>query len=49
MKPGGTVDPMVREFVRFILSRQGQELLMKDGKYIPLNADAAREGLAKLK
>jgi phosphate transport system substrate-binding protein len=48
LKPGGTVDPMVREFVRFVLSRQGQQLLMKDGKYIPLNADAARDGLAKL-
>ncbi len=49
IKPGSTVDPMVREFVRFVLSRQGQELLMKDGKYIPLNPSAAREGLAKLK
>lgn len=45
---GKRLDPNVVEFVRFILSRQGQELLMKDGKYLPLPASVAREQLAKL-
>jgi phosphate transport system substrate-binding protein len=46
--PGGHVDPKIREFTRFVLSRQGQALLMKDGKYLPLNPAAAQEGLHKL-
>jgi phosphate transport system substrate-binding protein len=49
VKPGGTMDPKVREFVRFVLSREGQELVQKDGKYLPLTAEAAREELAKVK
>jgi phosphate transport system substrate-binding protein len=47
-KPGQPVDPKVREFIRFVLSRQGQELVEKDGKYLPLTPEAARAGLAKL-
>lgn len=42
------LDPMVYEFIRFVISRDGQELLQKDGKYLPLTADVAREQLAKL-
>jgi len=49
VKPGGRMDPTVREFVRFVLSREGQELVQKDGKYLPLTAEAAREELAKVK
>lgn len=49
VKPGGRMDPKVREFVRFVLSREGQELVQKDGKYLPLTAAAAREELAKVK
>jgi phosphate transport system substrate-binding protein len=47
-KPGQPVDPKIREFIRFVLSRQGQELVEKDGKYLPITPQAAREGLAKL-
>ena len=46
--PGKPVDPKIREFVRFILSKQGQELLQKDGKYLPLDAGTVEEGLKKL-
>jgi len=49
VRQGEKMDPRVREFVRFVLSRDGQELVEKDGKYLPLTADAAREGLAKVK
>lgn len=42
------MDPKVKEFMRFILSKQGQEAVMADGKYLPLTADAVREQLKKL-
>ncbi len=48
VKPGTTMDPKVAEFVRFLLSREGQQLVMEDGKYLPLNAEAATAELAKL-
>jgi ABC-type phosphate transport system, periplasmic component len=46
--PKGPVDPKVREFLRYILSRDGQALVMKDGKYLPLTAKMVAEGRAKL-
>jgi phosphate transport system substrate-binding protein len=48
IKPGEKVDPKIREFIRFVLSKQGQELLQKDGKYLPLDAATVQEGLKKL-
>ena len=49
LKPGERPDPKIREFIRFVLSRQGQELVEQDGKYLPLTAEIARQELAKLK
>lgn len=46
--PGQKVDPKIREFLRFILSKQGQELVEKDGKYIPLDAATVQAELKKL-
>ena len=46
--PKAPVDPKVREFLRFILSRDGQELVMKDGKYLPLTAKVLAEERRKL-
>ena len=48
LKPGQALDPKIREFTRFVLSREGQELVQKDGKYLPLPADVAKEELHKL-
>ncbi len=48
-KKGAPLEPKVREFIRFVLSQEGQELVQKDGKYLPLSAQAARAELAKLK
>ena len=47
-KPGTPVDPKVREFIRYILSRQGQQAVARDGKYLPLTANALREQRRKL-
>ena len=46
--PGKPIDPKIREFIRFVLSKQGQELLEKDGKYLPLDAATVQQGLKKL-
>lgn len=35
------VDPKVREFVRYILSRQGQEDVAREGSFLPLTAKVA--------
>ncbi len=47
-KPGEPLDPKVREYLRFILSREGQTEVMRDGKYLPLTAEVCREQLKKL-
>jgi phosphate transport system substrate-binding protein len=46
--PGQPVDPKLKEFLRFVLSRQGQEAITKDGKYLPLTREAVEEQLKKL-
>jgi phosphate transport system substrate-binding protein len=48
VKPGGRIDPKVREFVRFVLSQEGQELVQRDGKYLPLTAEVVQEELKKI-
>jgi phosphate transport system substrate-binding protein len=43
--PGTAFAPLQREFLRFVLSREGQSLVLRDG-YVPLPAKvAARERL----
>ena len=46
--PGQPMDAKTREFLRFILSREGQDAVQRDGKYLPLPAKVAREQLEKL-
>lgn len=42
------VDPKVREFLRYILSRQGQRDVRREGGYLPLTKELVREQLRKL-
>lgn len=42
------LDPKVREYLRFIVSREGQTEVMRDGKYLPLTAEVCRAQLKKL-
>ncbi len=41
--PGKPINPLVYEFVKFVLSREGQELVMRDAKYLPLTAKVSNE------
>lgn len=45
--PRKPLDPLTREFLRYVLSREGQEVVVKDG-YLPLSPQVVREELAKL-
>jgi phosphate transport system substrate-binding protein len=45
--PNKPLAPMELEFVRMVMSKQGQEVVVKDG-YIPLPAATAQKELAKL-
>ena len=45
----GAVKPLVREFLRYVLSRQGQEAVERDGKYLPLTAGVAQQQWRKVK
>jgi phosphate transport system substrate-binding protein len=42
------VDPKVKEFLRYILSRQGQRDVRRQGDFLPLTEQVAREQLKKL-
>jgi phosphate transport system substrate-binding protein len=45
--PGKPLDPLVKEYVKMILSKEGQEVVIKDG-YLPLSGDIVKAELAKL-
>jgi phosphate transport system substrate-binding protein len=45
--PGKALDPLTREFVKVIVSKEGQEGVIKDG-YFPIPASIAKEELAKI-
>ena len=42
------VEPKIREFLRYILSRQGQEDALREGDYLPLTPQLVAEQLHKL-
>ena len=46
-KPGQPLDPLVGEFVKFILSKEGQEVVVKDG-FLPLPASVVEKELEKI-
>lgn len=47
-KPGQELPPALAEFVRFILSHQGQQLVLDQGIFLPLRAEQARSSLGEL-
>lgn len=46
--PNQPIDTLTREFLKFVLSKEGQEIVVKDG-YYPLPSQVEQENMAKLK
>ncbi|MHB8835800.1 MAG: PstS family phosphate ABC transporter substrate-binding protein [Candidatus Methylomirabilia bacterium] len=46
-KPGSQLDPLQREFVKYVFSREGQEVVAKDG-FLPVTAKIASETLKQV-
>jgi phosphate transport system substrate-binding protein len=46
-KPNEPLDPLTREFLKLVLAREGQEVVVKDG-YFPIPATVAKEELNKV-
>ena len=47
LKPESELDPLRREFIRYVFSKQGQQDVLKEG-YFPVTADIARDTLKKV-
>jgi phosphate transport system substrate-binding protein len=47
--PGQPIDPKVKEYLRYILSKEGQDDIARDGGYFPLRPDVAQQEWKKLK
>lgn len=45
--PNKELDPLVREYIKLIMSKEGQMVVVKDG-YVPLPVSAAKRELAKV-
>ncbi len=45
--PNKPLPPLEQEFIKLVLSKQGQEVVVKDG-FVPLPADIAKKELAKI-
>ena len=46
-KPGASLDPLTLEFLKFVLTKEGQAIVEKDG-YFPMPAEVAAEVVASL-
>ena len=46
--PGEPLDPKLKEFVKYILGREGQQAVVEDGIFLPLPNRVAKQELAKL-
>ncbi len=46
--PGQPLDPKVKEFLRYVLSREGQQDVLKHHIYLPLTPELVREQLKEL-
>jgi phosphate transport system substrate-binding protein len=47
-KPGVPLEPKIREFLKAVLSWEGQQQVAADGVYLPLMPSVVNEELAKL-
>ena len=47
-KPATPVDPLTKEFIRYILSREGMQAVVEDHSYTPINEHVAQQQRQKL-
>ena len=47
-RPGKALDPTLEEFLRFVLSRDGQQIVVRHAIFLPLRAEQAGRALALL-
>lgn len=47
-KPGQPIEAKVKEFLKMVLSKQGQEVVANEGVYIPLTPEIVKQELAKV-
>ncbi len=47
-KPGQPLEPKVKEFLKLVLSREGQDVVAKEQVFIPLLPEVVQEELKKL-
>jgi phosphate transport system substrate-binding protein len=47
-EPGQPIDPKVAEFLRFVLSQEGQDCVQREGRYLPLTGEIVQAQLKKL-
>ena len=50
--PGGVpkvIDPKLKEFLTYVLSREGQQQTLKEGDYLPLTTETANAQMSKLR
>ena len=48
LKPGQPLEPKVKEFLKLVLSREGQDVVAKEQVFIPLLPQVVQEELKKL-
>ena len=46
--PGKPLNPALDEFLRFVLSREGQQIVLDHASYIPLRGNQVQAGRAML-
>jgi len=46
--PGKPIDPITGEFIRFVLSQEGQDCIQREGRYLPQTAEVVMAQLKKL-
>lgn len=47
-EPGMPIEPRLKEFIRYLLSREGQQVVVNDKRYLPLSPTAAVQERRKL-
>ena len=47
--PGQPIEPVISEFLRYVLSREGQQALLSESGYLPLGAPIIQRELEKLR